>query len=121
MLIFVCVMANDNQKNVDKMVLKISKIRIFKDELGKTNKSLSDVSGQALIVSQFTLSADTRKGNRPGFSSAANPEKGKKVYESFIKKFMEKGFDVRCGVFGADMNVNLINDGPMTIWIDDEN
>ncbi len=121
MLIFVCAMANDNQENVDKMVSKISKIRIFKDEEGKTNKSLFDVSGKALVVSQFTLSADTKRGNRPGFSSAASPEKGKKIYESFIKKFKEQGFDVESGVFGADMNVNLINDGPMTIWIDDEN
>ena len=79
MLIFVCAMANDNQKNVEKMVSKISKIRIFKDDEGKTNKSLLDVSGQALIVSQFTLSADIGKGNRPGFSSAAKPEEGKKI------------------------------------------
>jgi len=121
MLIFVCAMANDNQKNVEKMVSKISKIRIFKDDEGKTNKSLLDVSGQALIVSQFTLSADISKGNRPGFSSAAKPEEGKKIYDNFIKKFTEKGFDVKCGVFGAEMNVSLINDGPMTIWIDDEN
>ena len=86
LLILVCAMADDNDLNVEHMAAKISKIRIFSDENGKMNKSIIDIGGEALIVSQFTLAADTTRGNRPGFSSAAPPDKGEELYEYFIKE-----------------------------------
>ena len=100
------------------MAAKISKIRIFSDENGKMNKSIVDIGGEALIVSQFTLAADTTRGNRPGFSSAASPDKGEELYEYFIKELSKYGIDCKKGIFGGDMKVSLVNDGPTTIWLD---
>ena len=118
LLILVCAMADDSDLNVERMAAKISKIRIFSDENGKMNKSIVDIGGEALIVSQFTLAADTTRGNRPGFSSAAPPDKGEELYEYFIKELSK--YDIVCkkGVFGGDMKISLVNDGPTTIWLD---
>ena len=118
LLILVCAMADDSDLNVERMAAKISKIRIFSDENGKMNKSILDIGGEALIVSQFTLAADTTRGNRPGFSSAAPPDKGDQLYEYFIKELKKFGIHCKKGVFGGDMKISLVNDGPTTIWLD---
>lgn len=118
LLIFICAMAEDTELTVEKMAGKISKMRIFNDEDSKMNKSVLEVDGEALIVSQFTLAADTSRGNRPGFSSAASPEKGEKLYIHFSKELEKYGIFCKNGVFGGNMKVSLINDGPTTIWID---
>ena len=118
LLILVCAMADDSDLNVEHMAAKISKIRIFIDENGKMNKSIVDIGGEALIVSQFTLAADTTRGNRPGFSSAAPPDKGEELYEYFIKELNKYDIDCKKGVFGGDMKISLVNDGPTTIWLD---
>ena len=118
LLVFICAMSEDTKLNAEKMALKISKIRIFNDENGKMNKSILDIGGAALVVSQFTLSADTTRGNRPGFSAAATPEKGEILYEYFSKELQKYGIPVKKGIFGGDMKVSLLNDGPTTIWID---
>ena len=120
LLVLVCAMSEDEESDAEQMALKISKIRIFNDENGKMNKSIIDIAGEALVVSQFTLAADTSRGNRPGFSYAAHPEKGEKLYEFFIKKLEEIGINCRKGVFGGDMKVSLVNDGPTTIWLDNK-
>ena len=117
LLILICAMPNDTEAEADKLSTKIAKLRIFKDEAGKMNLSLRDMGGQALIVSQFTLAADLR-GNRPGFSYAAPPDLAKQLYESFSAKVAALGINVQNGIFGADMDVALNNDGPVTIWMD---
>ena len=117
LLILICAMPDDTEAEVDKLSDKIAKLRIFKDEAGKMNLSLRDKGGQALIVSQFTLAADLR-GNRPGFSYAAPPDLAKQLYESFTAKVAALGIPVQNGIFGADMDVALNNDGPVTIWMD---
>ena len=117
LLILICAMPDDTEAEVDKLSAKIAKLRIFKDEAGKMNLSLRDMGGQALIVSQFTLAADLR-GNRPGFSYAAPPDLAKQLYESFSAKVAALGINVQNGIFGADMDVALNNDGPVTIWMD---
>ena len=118
LLILVCAMNDDNEEDAEKMASKISKIRIFNDEAGKLNKSIIDINGEALVVSQFTLAADTSRGNRPGFSSAAPPEKGEELYEYFAEKLQEIGIPCQMGVFGGDMKISLVNDGPTTIWME---
>ena len=120
LLILVCAMADDNEIEAEKMASKISKIRIFNDENGKMNKSIKDINGEALIVSQFTLAADTSRGNRPGFSYAAHPVKGEKLYQYFTKQLQDIDINCKMGVFGGDMEVSLINDGPTTIWLDNK-
>ncbi len=117
LLILICAMPDDTEAEVDKLSAKIAKLRIFKDGAGKMNLSLRDMGGQALIVSQFTLAADLR-GNRPGFSYAAPPDLAKQLYESFSAKVAALGITVQNGIFGADMDVALNNDGPVTIWMD---
>ena len=117
LLVLVCAMPDDTEAEVDKLSAKISKLRIFKDNAGKMNLSLRDMGGSALIVSQFTLAADLR-GNRPGFSYAAPPDLAKQLYESFSAKVTALGIPVQNGIFGADMDVSLNNDGPVTIWMD---
>ena len=118
LLIFVCAMEGDDPSKSKALAAKISKLRIFTDEAGKMNKSLIDVGGAALIVSQFTLAADTSRGNRPGFSSAAKPDVGQALYEQFISDVDDLGIKTATGSFGADMAVSLTNDGPVTIWMD---
>lgn len=114
-LILVCAMQEDSETNVDKLASKIAKLRIFRDDEGRMNRSLADIGGSALIVSQFTLAADTSRGNRPGFSAAASPAEGERLYEYFITRMQAEGISVQTGKFGADMKVRLLNDGPVTI------
>lgn len=119
LLILVCAMREDGEAEAQKLATKISKLRIFKDSAGKMNLSVRDIGGSALVVSQFTLAADT-KGNRPGFSTAADPDTGKALYECFVRHLADAGVPTETGVFGADMKVSLVNDGPVTIWLDTE-
>lgn len=120
LLILVCAMQGDSEAQADQLAAKISKLRIFKDEGGKMNRSVRDTGGSALVVSQFTLAADTRRGNRPGFSTAAAPADGERLYEYFADQLTRLGLDTAKGRFGADMKVRLLNDGPVTIWMDTE-
>ena len=117
MLILICAMQGDDEAKADQMAAKIAKLRIFKDEAGKMNKTIRDIGGSALIVSQFTLAADLR-GNRPGFSTAAAPADGDRLYQHFTKAIAAEGIPTANGIFGADMDVSLNNDGPVTIWMD---
>lgn len=117
LLVFVCAMRNDTETEAQKLAAKLSKLRIFQDDTGKMNLSLRDINGSALVVSQFTLAANT-KGNRPGFSNAADPHTGKVLYDAFTGFLADTGVPVQTGEFGADMKVSLINDGPVTIWMD---
>ena len=119
-LVFAGVSAGDDKIVADKLVKKLLGLRIFEDENGKTNLSLSDVAGELLIVSQFTLYADCKKGNRPSFTNAAPPEQAEELYEYIIGKCRETVPNVSTGVFGADMKVELINDGPFTVLLDDK-
>ncbi|WP_375280382.1 D-aminoacyl-tRNA deacylase [Pseudooctadecabacter sp.] len=116
-LILICAMQGDTDDLPAKLAAKIGKLRIFKDEEGRMNRSLSDIGGQALVVSQFTLAADTSRGNRPGFSQAAPPAEGERLYEAFAAE-MAQIVPTQTGRFGADMAVSLTNDGPVTIWMD---
>ena len=118
LLVFLGVAEEDEQADLDKIVKKVTELRIFKDDAGKTNLSLQDVNGELLIVSQFTLLADCKKGRRPSFVKAGNPQKAEEMYEEFIRVCKEKVPKVEHGVFGADMKVELLNDGPFTIVLD---
>ena len=118
LLILVCAMQCDEEAQADKLAAKIAKLRIFKDEHGRMNRSVKDIDGSALVVSQFTLAADTSRGNRPGFSTAASPDDGNRLYEYFADQVAAQGIPVAKGQFGADMKVSLLNDGPVTIWLD---
>lgn len=118
LLVLVCAMQGDDEAAADKLAAKIAKCRIFQDDAGKMNRSVQDVGGAALVVSQFTLAADTRSGNRPGFSTAAAPADGERLYEYFAVQMADQGISVEKGRFGADMKVRLLNDGPVTIWFD---
>ncbi len=117
-LIFLGATDTDTEAAADKMADKICKLRIFEDEHGKTNLSLADVGGEILVVSQFTLYADCHKGNRPSFVKAGEPKKANMPYEYFVaqcRKYVKK---VECGRFGADMKVELVNDGPFTLMLE---
>jgi D-tyrosyl-tRNA(Tyr) deacylase len=118
LLVLLGIHVDDNPKELDWMVNKVIGLRIFEDEDGKINKSLEDVQGDLLVVSQFTLYGECEKGRRPGFTDAARPEKAIPMYEEFIKKCRDLGVHVETGEFGADMKVELVNDGPMTLIID---
>ncbi len=118
LLILVCAMTGDTEENARKLAAKIARLRIFADETGKMNRALADVKGQALVVSQFTLAADTSRGNRPGFSAAAAPDTGNHLYQVFIDEMRVQGITTETGEFGADMQVLLVNDGPVTIWLE---
>ena len=118
LLILVCAMDGDTTQEADRLATKIAKLRIFKDEAGKMNRSVLDIQGSALVVSQFTLAADTSRGNRPGFSTAAPPAIGQALYEHFAAALQSQGITVATGQFGADMQVALVNDGPVTIWME---
>ena len=118
LLILVCAMDGDGPDVAAKLAAKIAKLRVFRDDDGRMNKSLLDTAGEALVVSQFTLAADTSRGNRPGFSAAAKPEVGEPVVQEFASALNALGVTVAQGRFGADMDVTLVNDGPVTIWFD---
>ena len=118
LLILVGVGHDDTEQVADQMAGKAVDLRIFRDSDGKTNVSLIDVGGEVLAISQFTLFADTRKGRRPSFIDAAAPELGERLYQRFATAVEARGVKVERGVFGAEMEVELVNDGPMTIWLD---
>ncbi|MGK7653553.1 D-aminoacyl-tRNA deacylase [Roseovarius sp. B08] len=118
LLVLVCAMVGDGDAQADALAAKVAKLRIFKDEAGKMNRSVRNVGGGALVVSQFTLAADTSRGTRPGFSGAAAPEEGRRLYERFAEALASEGVPVETGQFGADMQVSLVNDGPVTIWLE---
>ena len=120
LLIFLGIRQDDTEAQAEQLATKIGQLRIFPDADGKMNLSLQDISGEMLIVSQFTLYGDTRKGNRPSYLEAARPEKALALYQYFIEKCRSSGFPVATGVFQAHMEVRLINDGPVTIWCDTE-
>lgn len=120
LLVFVGVADSDDRQIADKMTDKLTKLRIFDDADGRTNLSASDVGGEFLIISQFTLYADCRKGNRPSFTSAGRPDKANELYEYVISEIGKKGFHTEHGVFGAEMKVSLVNDGPFTVLLDSD-
>lgn len=120
LLILACAMVGDDEPAAAKLAGKIAKLRIFRDDEGRMNRALLDTGGSALVVSQFTLAADTSRGNRPGYSTAAPPELGDHLVRSFADKLTALGITVAQGRFGADMKVELVNDGPVTIWMDTE-
>jgi D-tyrosyl-tRNA(Tyr) deacylase len=112
----------DEQEDLDWLAQKVAGIRIFSDEKGLMNKSLADVGGNILLISQFTLFGTTKRGNRPGFTRAARPDKAIPLYEQMVRKLSELiGKNVQTGIFGADMKISLLNDGPVTISIDTKN
>jgi D-aminoacyl-tRNA deacylase len=118
LLVYVGVEHEDGEKDLLYLVEKISGLRIFEDSEGKMNLSVQDVSGSILVVSQFTLCADTRKGKRPSYNLAALPEKAEKLYLSMIEQFRQRGIDTAHGSFGSSMEVSYINQGPVTILLD---
>lgn len=120
LLVFLGVGRGDTKEMADKFVDKLLKLRIFADEEGKTNKSVADIHGEILVVSQFTLYADCRKGNRPSFLQAGSPQEAEELYEYFKDRVREQYGKVFCGSFGADMKVSLLNDGPFTIFWDSD-
>jgi D-tyrosyl-tRNA(Tyr) deacylase len=117
-VVLVCAMQGDTEANADKLARKVTALRVFRDDAGKMNRSIRDVGGAALVVSQFTLAADTSRGNRPGFSQAAAPELGEQLYRFFCDVLRKEGIEVQTGQFGADMRVTLTNDGPVTVWME---
>ena len=118
LLILVCAMPGDSHDTAEALAAKVSKLRIFHDEAGKMNLSLMQAGGSALVVSQFTLAADTSRGNRPGFSGAAKPDEAETLYLHFAQALQALGIATQTGRFGAEMQVTLTNDGPVTIWLD---
>lgn len=114
MLILFCVEKGDDNEKLDWFVSKVLSLRFFEDENGKMNKSIVDVNGEILVVSQFTLAADCKKGTRPSFDKAEAPEKANKMYETFVSRLKQNGVKVETGVFAAMMDVSLCNDGPVT-------
>ena len=117
-LVFLGIYEEDTEEKIGKLTKKIINLRIFNDENDKMNLSIKDVKGKILLISQFTLCADTRKGNRPSFVSAKNPKDANVIYEKTIESIRNEGIIVEKGIFGADMKVELLNDGPVTILLD---
>ncbi|MBR2329166.1 MAG: D-tyrosyl-tRNA(Tyr) deacylase [Clostridia bacterium] len=117
-LVLLGVKTGDTETECEKLISKICQLRVFEDEEGKMNRSLADVGGSLLVISQFTLYADCKKGNRPSFIAAARPDTAIPLYEMFIKGCRDRGFHVETGEFGADMQVASVNDGPVTIIYD---
>lgn len=117
-LVLVGMKQGDTKEQADILVKKLCNLRVFEDENNKMNLSIKDINGKLLIVSQFTLYADCKKGNRPSFIEAARPEEAEPLYEYFKQKCMEEGIEIQSGKFGADMKVSLLNDGPVTIIIE---
>ncbi len=118
LLVLVCAMQGDKEPDATRLAARIAKLRVFRDDAGKMNTSVLNAGHAALVVSQFTLAADTSRGNRPGFTAAAPPDHGKRLYEFFAEQLAAQGIPVQTGEFGADMAVSLVNDGPVTIWIE---
>ncbi len=118
LVVLVCAMQGDTEADAHRLASKIHKLRIFRDAGGKMNRALAQTGGAALVISQFTLAADLRSGNRPGFSSAAPPDQGEALYLAVADALRGLGTSVETGRFGAEMELHLVNDGPVTIWID---
>ncbi len=118
LLVLICAVEGDTEAEAELLARKIANLRILRDDQGKMNRSITDVGGEALVVSQFTLAADLSRGNRPGFSRAAAPDEGRALYERFCALLADEGIAVATGEFGAEMAVSLVNDGPVTIWMD---
>jgi D-aminoacyl-tRNA deacylase len=118
LVVFLGVGPDDTEAVADELARKIVELRIFRDDEGRTNRSLLDVAGEALVVSQFTLYADTRRGRRPGFTAAAPPDLADRLYQVLAASIRSLGVTVATGRFGAEMSVELVNDGPFTIWLD---
>jgi D-tyrosyl-tRNA(Tyr) deacylase len=118
LLVLVAAGAGDGPEAPVQLAAKVARLRIFADAEGRMNRSIADVGGEALVVSQFTLYADVRRGNRPGFTDAAPPEIGERLVDAFAAALREHGVPVATGRFGAHMQVSLVNDGPVTIWLD---
>ena len=116
-MVLVCAEKGDTDEKAVKLAAKLLKFRVFPDEAGKMNRSVKDVAGELLLVSQFTLAADTASGNRPSFSPAADPETGRRLYEFFVDEVRKSGLKTETGVFGAHMQVSLTNDGPVTFTL----
>jgi len=121
LVLLVGISADDTADDIEWLVQKIVNMRIFSDSDGKMNLSVTDIRGALLVISQFTLHASTKKGNRPGFTLAARPETAIPLYEDFLRQLQSTGLKVEKGIFGADMQVQLVNDGPVTIWLDSKN
>lgn len=119
-LVLIGITHNDNEKIAEGMINKLLKLRVFSDENGKMNKSIKDIDGELLLVSQFTLYANCKRGNRPDFLNAAKPDFANELYEFIIDKCKNEIQNVQTGIFGADMKVELVNDGPVTIILDSE-
>lgn len=119
-MVLIGIADSDTTEIADKMIAKMLKLRIFDDENGKTNLSIDDVKGELLLISQFTLYADCKKGNRPSFFHAGAPDMASSMYDYMIEKCRELGYRTECGRFGADMKVSLINDGPFTVLLDSD-
>ena len=119
-MVLIGIAETDTEEIADKMIQKMLKLRIFDDENGKTNLSIDDVKGELLLISQFTLYADCKKGNRPSFFRAGNPEKASAIYDVIVEKCRSLGYKTECGKFGAEMKVSLLNDGPFTIVMDSD-
>lgn len=117
-LILLGVEKGDNEQNADKLADKITKLRIFEDENGKMNKSIIDTQGEIMVVSQFTLAGDCKKGTRPSFDKAELPQRANELYEYFTNVIKSQGINTKTGVFGAMMDIELINDGPVTFMLE---
>ena len=120
LLVFFCAMEGDGQYEVDLLAHKISRMRIFEDDAGKMNLSVIDTGGAILVVSQFTLAADSRRGNRPSFSAAAQIKTAEALYEAFVSSLSSIGMPVETGQFRTPMQIASVNDGPVTVWVDTE-
>lgn len=118
LLVFVGIEKQDDLLNADKMIERIISYRVFSDSDGKMNLNLKDIGGSILIVSQFTLAADTKNGTRAGFSTAMPPIQAESIYDYIVEKIKALKIDTQCGIFGADMRVSLVNDGPVTFLLD---
>ncbi|MGK2849871.1 MAG: D-aminoacyl-tRNA deacylase [Candidatus Limnocylindrales bacterium] len=118
LVVFLGVGPTDDEAVADVLARRLTELRLFRDDEGRTNRSLLDSGGAALVVSQFTLFADTRRGRRPGFTGAAAPDLAERLYERLVATLRDLGVEVATGRFGAEMAVELVNDGPFTIWLD---
>ena len=121
LMVLVCAVREDTEQKARELAQKLMRYRVFTDDAGKMNLSVREIGGALLLVSQFTLAADTRSGNRPSFSPAAPPDLGRACYEAFVDECRRSGLEVQTGQFGAHMQVASVNDGPVTIWIDSQN